>query len=149
MTLLARDKFFDSLWDGFYSPYTRTYRQRPNVATAKTNDGALSPKVDIVKRGDNYQLIAELPGVSKNQVSVTLDDTTLTIESKPTQQQESTDTTELIRRERHHGIYRRSFDLGQDIELSDIKASFKDGLLVLDIPKQKEQEPASRRIDIQ
>ena len=158
MSLLANDTFLDinNLLGGLYStnttPVRRAYRQRPNRATLRNTSDRLDPRVDILKNDEGYQLIAELPGISKEQLSVTVEESTLTIETKSVEQQTDSKPDEekgqYLRRERLNGNFRRSFDLGQDIELSDIKASFKDGLLTLDIPKQKEQTPTSRNIDI-
>jgi HSP20 family protein len=147
MTLLANDNFFelDNFFSGLRAPYRRAYARRPFKATAQETQTEISPKIDIIKKDDAYQLVAELPGITKDQLNVTVEESILTIEAT---QAEKNENTQYLRQERHPGKFRRSFDLGQDTELSDITANFRDGLLILDIPKQKEEVPTTRRIDI-
>ncbi|MEE8056845.1 MAG: Hsp20/alpha crystallin family protein [Pseudomonadales bacterium] len=144
MNLAKRDIIFDfdKIFDGFYQPALRTTLQTKNTNTS------FSPRVDIHEAADNYALVAELPGINKENLSVTVEDSTLTIEASNEQQSTEEGTTKALRKERHFGKFIRSFNLGQNIEQSDIKASFKDGLLNLTIPKVKEEVVKARQIDI-
>ena len=135
MNLIPRDTFFDldKFFNSSYQPASRT------------GNAVFSPRVDIHEVEDGYELVAELPGISKDNISVAVEDSTLTIEAGI--EQENT-AGKVLRKERRQGKFTRSFNLGQDIEQSEIKANFKDGLLILSIPKLKEAIVKSRKIDI-
>ena len=167
MNLLARDPFFDfdRIFDGLYRP-SRTRASQFNgdntpdnsAANSTTaNTGVRAPRVDILEREGSYELIAELPGVGKNDISVTVEDAVLTIEAsvehtgqeqgQEQEQVQEAETGKWLRRERHTGKYLRSFKLGEDIDSAEIKASFNDGLLTLQVPKA---QPAvvQRKIEV-
>ena len=140
MNIIKRDDFFDfdKFFNGFYPP---------SSAKQKTNT-AINPRVDIYHTENSYELIAELPGISKDNITVTVKDGILMIEASNEKEGSEKATGELLRRERHLGKFVRSFDLGQDIEQTEIKASFKNGLLMLMIPKAKEIVPETQKIEI-
>jgi HSP20 family protein len=137
MNISARDTFFDldTFFNGAYQPVTRSKAQ-----------SAYSPRVDIIEQADSYQLIAELAGVSKENISVTVKDAVLTIEANNKPAVDS--DTKVLRRERQFGQFVRSFKVGKGIEQESIAASFKDGLLYLTVPKAKPAEATSRTIEI-
>jgi HSP20 family protein len=144
MNIVQRSPFFEL--DKFFDTFSQ-----PSRAREATNDASFSPRVDIYDNGDSYQLIAELPGISKDNIAITVDDSTLTIEAHHPSTDEQSDkqpAIKALRRERQLGKYTRSFNLGQDIEQSDIKASFNDGLLTLTIAKLKEDIVQARNIEI-
>lgn len=153
MTLLSNNTLFDlnTLLSGAYSPHPlstrRGQRKAPLSSVANETKPTYSPAVDIIKQKDHYLLVAEIPGISKEQISVSVDNSTLTIETKPDNTQTKKEDIHYLRRERTLGTFHRSFELSQGIEQSDITATFKDGLLSLKIPIQKEEKTA-RRIDI-
>ncbi len=140
MNLTPRDTFFDldKFFDGFYQP----------SAAGKKSNSVFNPHVDIHETDDSYELIAELPGISKDNISVAVDDSTLTIEASNEQETTEEKNGRVLRRERRSGKFIRSFNLGQNIDQSAIKANFKDGLLILTIPKIKEEVIKTRKIDI-
>jgi HSP20 family protein len=136
MNVTRANSFLDlnNILNGFYQPTT----------TKKAE--VYSPRVDIIEHEDNYQLIAELAGISKSDISITVNDSVLTIaaESKPNTEESS----KVLRRERQFGKFERSFKVGENIEQENIAASFKDGILYLTVPKLKPVEPTVRNIEI-
>ncbi|MFA7555953.1 MAG: Hsp20/alpha crystallin family protein [Spongiibacteraceae bacterium] len=145
MRLNTRDSLFDleTLLNG------RTLNRPAIKRTAvKPSEVSTQPKVDIYDNGDSYELIAELPGIGKEAISVTVEESTLTIEATSQQQSPTEKTVKALRQERHFGKFVRSFNLGQDIDQTDIQASFKDGLLTLTVPKIKEEIVQPRKIEI-
>lgn len=138
MSLLPRNSLFDmnDFFEHFYSP----------AAKSETGNSFFSPRVDINDKGDCYEIIADLPGVDKNDLSVTIEDGVLTIEASTEQEQSEEKEGNVIRKERRSGKYMRSFTLGQDVQEADINASFKNGVLTLQAPKAK--EPAKERQSI-
>ena len=107
-----------------------------------------APRVDIKEADGHYEITAELPGVARDDIHVHVRDGILTLEAETSQEDKEEEEGKVIRQERRYGKYMRSFNLGQDIKEADIKASFKDGVLRLEAPKQLPAEPERRRIKV-
>lgn len=103
------------------------------------------PAVDIIENRDRYTLNAELPGISKEEVQVTLENNVLTIrgEKKTNADQKEGD---VHRVERRYGSFERSFTLPAAVDVNKIDAQFRDGVLTLTLPKAEEAKP--RAIDV-
>lgn len=140
MTLIPRDSLFDfdSLFNHFLTPTT----------SKGFNEEFFTPRVDIKESDKGYTLIADLPGVKKDDLSVTLDNGVLTVEASTNEESSEEEDGKVIRKERRSGKFMRSFNLGTDIHEEDISANFADGVLSLTIPKVEKTVPKSRQIDI-
>ncbi|MBN2048996.1 MAG: Hsp20/alpha crystallin family protein [Spirochaetales bacterium] len=103
------------------------------------------PKVDIREREGSYTLEAELPGLSEKEVDVRVEENLLTL-STLRREEEEEKKDRYIMRERSTSEYRRSFVLPKDADSKKIEASFKNGLLTLNIPKLPESKP--RQIEV-
>ncbi|MEY4589873.1 MAG: hypothetical protein RL497_1949 [Pseudomonadota bacterium] len=109
--------------------------------------GSLAPKVDLKEKESCFEITLELPGCKKENLSITLHNGVLRIEAES--KQESTEKTDkIICQERHYGKYVRSFELGPQVEDSDISAAFENGILTLIAPKHKDVPHTTRRIEI-
>jgi HSP20 family protein len=98
-----------------------------------------NPRVDVVETNENYVIHAEIPGVPKENVKVEINEAVLTIRGQREDVFSKTDEkNQDIHRERFFGSFSRSFSLPEDVETKAIKASFKDGVLELTIPKKRE-----------
>lgn len=100
----------------------------------------LTPRVDVVETKDHYQLVAELPGFSKDGVTVQVKDGVLELNATQPGTQEEEGAQWLLRERRNAG-YQRTFRLPRDVDGDAIEASFRDGLLVLTLPKKEEAKP--------
>ena len=98
----------------------------------KTNK--LSFDCDVVEHKDKYEVVAELPGVSKEDINVDLHHQTLKIEVEKKEEKKS-EGAEYRSVERRFGKAARSFYLPNDADSANCKASFENGILKLDIPK--------------
>jgi HSP20 family protein len=103
------------------------------------------PAMDLVESGDHFILRADLPGLSEGDVSVELEDTTLTISGARKAEHESGETG-YYRVERAFGAFSRSLQLPKGIDPEAVEASFDRGVLEVRIPKPEERKP--RRISI-
>lgn len=112
------------------------------------NTNLFAPRVDIHEKKNKYLIEAELPGVEQKDLNVEIDHGTLTIEAKTEREDIEEKEGRVIRRERQYGSYQRSFYLGEGVDENAIKASFKNGILKLDIPKPKKVADKSKRIAI-
>ena len=96
-----------------------------------------------------FEIIADLPGVEKKDISISCHHGMLTIEASTIKSEEKTDQDRIIHKERFEGKMTRSFSLSDDVDPKDIYAEFEDGVLVVVIPKlESEQSDDSHRIEI-
>jgi len=104
------------------------------------------PKVDIVDYDEDIVLIAEIPSMDKESLKVEVNDDVLTISGDKHSLEE--DNATYLRRELKHSSFRRSFNLGDNLDSSKISASFLNGVLRIEIPKLEKSESISHIIDI-
>lgn len=99
-----------------------------------------NPVVDIYDKDDAIVIKAELPGLTKKDISIDLKDSVLTLKGERSYENEVKEE-KYYRKERAFGKFHRAFRLHADIDSEKIKADFKDGVLKIDIPKPEEQKP--------
>jgi len=139
MTSLIRFSPVDSLLNSFF-------HSKPMMA-ADEGDGLLRirPRVDIHEENDQFVLIADLPGVKKEDLQVDVEGDQLLLRAK----RESTKVEQVgeLRSERHSNVeYMRSFSLGEAVETDKINGRLEDGVLHLTLPKREKHLP--RRIEV-
>ena len=105
---------------------------------------ALLPPVDIFEDGSGITLVADLPGVSREDLSIGVDGRNLTIEA-PLRLGEA-DSLVSVYAEVRANQFRRSFELSSDLDTARIDAGLRDGVLTLRIPKLEQAKP--RRVDV-
>ena len=98
------------------------------------------PTVDISETEQGFEIHAELPGVKESDLNVSVTDNQLTIKGEK-QAEEKTDDKNFHRVERRYGSFQRSFTLPRQVDTSEIKAGYKDGILTLTIPKAEDAMP--------
>ena len=106
---------------------------------------ALLPRVDVLEDDEGITLLADLPGVPKDQLELRVDGDALVIEG--VMAPFTPETLEPVYAEVRLPRYRRSFTLSRELDASRIEANLKDGVLTLRIPKQAHAQP--RRISVQ
>ena len=109
-------------------------------------------QADVKEFEDGYELIMDLPGFDKNDIQAALQNGYLTISAtrNVTKDDQNETNGKYIRRERFAGSCQRSFYVGDYLRQEDIKASFRDGILTLNIPKEnKRQMEESKYIAIE
>ena len=100
----------------------------------------LQPSLDVYEDKDNITVKAELPGMRKEDIQVSLDGDTLTISGERKQEEEQKDR-ETYRSERYFGRFQRSITLSQKVDPKRIEAKYKDGVLTIVLPKTEEAKP--------
>ncbi|TKJ39053.1 heat-shock protein [candidate division LCP-89 bacterium B3_LCP] len=108
---------------------------------------AILPRTDIAEKKNNYVITAEIPGISKDDFKVEVENGLLTISGKKFQQEKS-DDEQVFRSERQFGTYRRSFRLGDEIEAEKISAKYHAGVLEIVLPKAKKALPKTVEVKI-
>jgi HSP20 family protein len=102
----------------------------------------VSPKVNIMENKDGYVLEAEMPGVAKEGLEISVEENELTI----TGRRQPDPSANLLYRESHPADYRRVFELDPSIETGRISAQIDQGILTLTLPKAEKVKP--RRITV-
>jgi HSP20 family protein len=127
-----------TLFDQFNDEITRYLSSRRSTAANQEHDW--TPAVDIHEEDNRYLLTADIPGVNRSDVQITLEDGVLTVkgERKP-----ETGVVEegYRRRERVYGTFVRQFNLPDTVDTANISAKAEDGVLKIEIPKQEKLQP--------
>lgn len=127
--------FFDNFDRHFFSGLTR-----PDFSSFRT---------DIREEDDRFVLDADLPGFDREDIHLDLQGDVLTITAQhETNKEDKDENGKYVCRERSTSSYSRSFNVS-GIRAEDISAAYQNGVLSLSLPKQEEQVPQSRRIEIQ
>jgi HSP20 family protein len=117
--------------------------------TQQGNDRAMTrawaPALDISERKDAYLVTVELPGITPEDLDITMEDGLLTIQGERQFTSESSEQ-QFHRVERRYGAFRRSITLPAHVMAEEIQASFEDGVLQILVPKAEEAKP--KRIQV-
>lgn len=134
------NRIFDNFSNSFQSSW--------HLPSAWTGDQKISPLMDIVENDRSFKVEAELPGMDQDDVEVTVNDSYLTIKGEKRDSKEEKDDN-YIRRERYYGSYLRTIALPETANTEKVKATFKKGVLWVEIPKKEEAVKPSRKIEIE
>lgn len=137
MMIPRRKNEFDLLGEMFTDPFFSEHESKVM-------------KTDIKEKKDKYLIDVELPGYEKENIKLDLEDGYLTVQAEINTSNEEKEEGQFVRKERYIGSCSRSFYVGEDIEIEDIKANFKNGMLKIEIPKKEEKKeiPQKRYIQI-
>lgn len=143
---------FIDMRDEFLKPFDQVFdqmltQQFPNFAEQTGIDflkGAY-PKCNIIDTTEDVQVIAEIPGLTKDEVNIKVESGVMTISGKQAFTSKDTEV-KYIRRELKHSSFKRSFELGDTLDPSKITANFENGILNITIPKK--EESLQKTIDI-
>jgi len=160
--LWRRDDLFEDPWNplmpsSFVSPYiggfaniagvldrmNRTINQFPNLEKEFAD---LVPRTDVRENSNNYEITAEIPGVSKEDIHINLYTDTLTIKGTKTEEK-TEEEGQSFRKERTYGSFLRQFTLPEDVNSKDIKAQYENGVLKLILPKKETTEKQEIKVE--
>ncbi|KCV25662.1 Hsp20/alpha crystallin family protein [Bordetella bronchiseptica] len=113
----------------------------------QAGNGAAGMDVDITESDNEYVLKAEVPGIAKENISVEIDNNTITIRAKKMRDEEFKSGERVIRQERFWGEYERTIMLAGSVDQAKAKARYENGLLTLTLPKMAGHE--DRKIPIE
>ncbi|MBS1516713.1 MAG: Hsp20/alpha crystallin family protein [Bacteroidetes bacterium] len=105
------------------------------------------PKVRITENRDNFFINMEIPGMTKEDVKISVENNVLNITGVK-KQEKKTEDTNLITNELYFGEFSRSFNLSKEIKIDSIDAEYKDGMLNITLPKIEEAKPVVKEINI-
>ena len=134
--LLSIHGEMNRLFDDFFTPRPLHRRLLEDV---------WHPSVDVAENADGIIITAELPGMTEDDVDISIIDSVLTLGGEKKQEKEIKEDS-YHRIERSYGKFQRFFNLPTSIKSGDVKATFKDGILTINIPKTEEAKP--KKIEI-
>jgi HSP20 family protein len=106
-----------------------------------------TPALDVYDEKDNFVVKAELPGLKKEDIDINVHNGVLTISGERKQEAEKKEG-QTFRSERYFGRFQRSVTLPAAVDMSKVKASYKDGVLTIDLPKAEEAKPKQIAISV-
>jgi HSP20 family protein len=136
--MMTTQREFDRLFKEAFTPL---------FGEAELSTRTWAPPVDIYETENDIVLKAELPGVDPKDVEVRVEDSTLYLKGERKFEKEVKDEN-YHRVERSYGSFARSFSLPNSINAEKVKAEYKDGLLMLTLPKREEAKPRTIKIDV-
>ena len=131
------DAGFDELFRGFFRP----------VRTTNGQSHAAPIKMDVKETGDGYVVHAEIPGVKKEDIQVTIEGNQVTIGAETKRENEQKDGERVLRTERFYGSLYRSFTLPVELDEAASTARYENGVLELTLARKVAQ--AGRKLTIQ
>ncbi|MEE8404626.1 MAG: Hsp20/alpha crystallin family protein [candidate division Zixibacteria bacterium] len=136
---------FEKIFDNFFSnsPFFGDAGNICNVAEG--TESGFSPKVNITEADNQVKLNFELPGIDKDKIKVTVKNGQLTVSGERNVEQK-TETEDFVRSEIFSGQFSRSFTLPKNVRADKIKADYKNGMLLISLPKTEESKP--KEIDV-
>ena len=134
------DKMFDSMVESQFPDIVKSVGVKPY-------QGSAYPKVNVYEYDDKVGIVAEIPGLDKKQLNVDVEDGVLTISGDKHSTFEE-DGAKVIRRELKQSSFKRSFELGEQLDGDNIAANFKDGVLSVSIPKIEPEKPKKTFVKI-
>ncbi len=138
---VVRDRF-GRLFEDAFNDMLRPFGSDPEGVSNRT----WIPRVDIREGADGLTLLMDLPGLGKEDVHITLENNVLTVAGERKFEADEKANETYHRLERQYGAFTRSFTLGPTVRTDKVEATFQDGVLTVQLPKQEESKP--RRISI-
>ncbi|MDB6151756.1 MAG: Heat shock protein Hsp20 [Chthoniobacteraceae bacterium] len=109
--------------------------------------GGWSPALDVYDQKESFLILCELPGMKKEDIEITVQDNTLTVSGERKMERERVEG-ETFRSERYFGKFQRSVTLPASVESSQVKATYKDGILHVELPKSEEAKQKHIQVNV-
>jgi len=135
-TLRNLQREVDSLFDRFFD----------RSGDDQSSSAVWAPQTDLVETDENFQLRLDVPGMSKEDIDISLQNGTLTVSGERTSER-TADGEDYVRVERAFGTFHRTFTLPDAVDHENIEAAYEDGVLSIHVPKT--EESTRRQIEIQ
>jgi len=117
-----------------------------NVAGQTQLFSGWTPALDLYQSNDNVVAVAELPGMRKEDIEISLHEGMLTISGERSHERDPDEKAE--RSERYVGKFRRSVTLPARVDASKVNATYKDGILTVTLPKAEEAKPRQIQVNV-
>lgn len=131
----------DDMNELFDSVFGRSAERQP------AGEGVWNPAVDVSETEEAVFVAAEVPGLKKEDIKISIQDNVLTLQGEKKQEKIQKDEN-LHCVERYYGNFRRSFNLPSQVDSGKVKATYKDGILTIELPKKEEAKPKEINISV-
>ena len=142
-------KEMDRIFDEFWKDGGRRYLSRsPWIGPADSRSVTeVMPRIDATEDDNAFQVRVELPGMDREDVDITLSGGMLTVRGEKKREDEEKGK-DFYRRERSFGSFRRTLPIPTEVDESKIEASFRKGVLTIELPKSEEARKKITHIDV-
>lgn len=134
-----------SLFDDFFRDVAPGFYVKPLHGDPLPNPGQI--KMDVKENGEAYTVSAEIPGVRKEDIHVTIEGGMVMVRADVKQEDSQTQDDKLLRSERYFGSVSRGIQLPQDVDQGQAKAKYDNGVLTLTLPKKQGKGGQKLRIE--
>ena len=124
-----------SLFDDFFKDFAPGFYVRPLHGDALPEASQI--KIDVKEDDAAYTVHAEVPGVPKEDINVSIDGNVVSLRAEVRQHDQKKDGEKLLRSERYYGAVARSFQLPVEVDAAQARARYDNGVLVLTLPKKQ------------
>lgn len=147
------DQLVDSLsrnfFDDWYWPFSSRRRSRPfSLVISEEEPFFRTPLSNISEDENTFKIDAELPGLDKGDIEISITDGALEIKGEHKEEEKEEKEGELVRREYHTSSYYRCFNLPENIDEESIEASLDKGILTVTVPKVEPPKKEAKKIEI-
>lgn len=133
-----------SIFDDLFKDFAPAFYVRPLHGDALPDPSKI--KIDVKEDDAAYTVHAEIPGVPKDDIQVSIDGNVVSLRAEVQQKDEKKEGEKVLRSERYYGAVERSFQLPADVDAAQAKAKYDNGVLTLTLPKK--QSGATQRLKI-
>jgi HSP20 family protein len=133
MSNLARFNPFSEMRDPFGDDFFKGFALRP---VYRMLEGEPQMRLDLTEDDKNFFVKAEIPGVKKEDIKVSVDGNQVSLTAEVKKETEEKESSRVIRSERYYGSVARSFTLDENVDQSAALAKYEDGVLQLTLPKK-------------
>lgn len=134
-----------SIFDDLFKDFAPAFYVRPLHGDALPDPSKI--KIDVKEDDAAYTVHAEIPGVPKDDIQVSIDGNVVSLRAEVQQKDEKKEGEKVLRSERYYGAVERSFQLPADVDAAQAKAKYDNGVLTLTLPKK--QSGATQRLKIE
>lgn len=134
-----------SIFDDLFKDFAPAFYVRPLHGDALPDPSKI--KIDVKEDDATYTVHAEIPGVAKDDIQVSVEGNVVSLRAEVQQKDEKKEGEKVLRSERYYGAVERSFQLPADVDAAQAKAKYDNGVLTLTLPKK--QSSATQRLKIE
>ncbi len=128
----------NSIFDNFFDEMAPSFLMRPLHGEALPSAGQI--KIDVNEKDDKFYINAEIPGVAKEDIDLSITGDIVSISAEIAQHDEQKENNKVLRSERYFGSVSRSFQLPDKVKVDAAEASYENGILKLVLPKETGSE---------
>jgi len=138
---------FDDFFKGFVVRPVTSSAAYDRGERADLGDAVRRARIDVTEQNGEYKVLAELPGVKKEDIKVEVEGDQVSISAESRVERDSKDGERLLHSERYYGKLARVFRVGQEVDQARVSAKYENGILELTLPKK--ESTAAKQITVQ